>query len=84
MAPLAHRPDLPSLDDGERDGLAAALVVVLTKLDRLFDAPMPYMLWVHQRPTDDGGHQIMCNSGHVYVCRSALVTSGVVSSTGSR
>ena len=26
----------------------------LGRLDRLFDAPMPYMLWFHQRPTDGG------------------------------
>lgn len=54
VAPIAHRPDLPSLDDAERTGLAALLVDVLGRLDRLFDAPMPYMLWVHQRPTDGG------------------------------
>jgi thioredoxin reductase (NADPH) len=28
------------------------------------------------QPTDDG-HQAMCQSGHVYVCKTALVTSGV-------
>lgn len=40
-------------DDGcDRDGLAAALVDCLARLDQLFDAPMPYMLWIHQRPTD--------------------------------
>jgi len=63
VAPLAHRPDLPSLDGDERDGLAAALVDALTKLDRLFDAPMPYMLWVHQRPTDGGAWP----TAHVHV-----------------
>ena len=26
----------------------------LGRLDRLFDAPMPYMMWIHQRPTDGG------------------------------
>ena len=36
----------------DRDGLAALLVDVLARLDQLFDAPMPYMLWVHQRPAD--------------------------------
>ena len=35
-------------------GSAAVLVDVLGRLDRLFDAPMPYMLWFHQRPTDGG------------------------------
>ena len=47
-------PDLPALDGGARDDLAAVLVDVLARLDQLFDAPMPYMLWFHQRPTDGG------------------------------
>lgn len=29
------------------------------------------------RPADDGRTQAMCQSGHVYVCRAALITSGV-------
>ena len=36
----------------DRDGLAAVLVDCLARLDQLFDEPMPYMLWIHQRPTD--------------------------------
>lgn len=52
VAPVTHEPDLPSLDDAGRDGLAAVLVDVLARLDTLFDAPMPYMLWIHQRPFD--------------------------------
>ena len=50
VAPDAHEPDLPSLGDDDRDALAAVLVEVTGRLDRLFDAPMPYMLWFHQRP----------------------------------
>lgn len=38
----------------DRDGLAAILIDVLARLDQLFDAPMPYMMWFHQRPTDGG------------------------------
>ena len=54
LAPSAHVPDLPSLDaPGGRD-LAAVLVDALARLDQLFDAPLPYMLWWHQRPTDGG------------------------------
>jgi UDPglucose--hexose-1-phosphate uridylyltransferase len=49
-----HDPDLPSLPGSSRDDLAALLVDVTGRLDRLFDAPMPYMLWFHQRPTDGG------------------------------
>ena len=52
--PSTPVPDLPSLDDAGRDELAAVLVDVLGRLDRLFDEPMPYMLWFHQRPTDGG------------------------------
>jgi len=50
--PDEHVPDLPTLDDAGRDGLAQLLVDVLARLDRLFDAETPYMLWIHQRPFD--------------------------------
>lgn len=52
IAPVDHLPDLPALAGLSRDGLAAVLVDALGRLDRLFAAPMPYMLWFHQRPTD--------------------------------
>ena len=52
LVPDAHVPDLPSLDADGRDGLALLLVDVLERLDRLFDAETPYMLWIHQRPCD--------------------------------
>jgi UDPglucose--hexose-1-phosphate uridylyltransferase len=55
VAPEEPVPDLPSLDDAGRDDLAAVLVDALARLDALFDAPMPYMLWIHQRPTDGSG-----------------------------
>ena len=54
VVPDAPVPDLPSLDEAGREGLALILVDVLERLDRLFDAPAPYMLWVHQRPFDGG------------------------------
>lgn len=47
LAPRIHLPGLPELDDGERDSLASALVDALGRLDRLFDRPFPYMLWIH-------------------------------------
>lgn len=52
LAPDEHLPDLPSLDAAGADHLAALLVDVFGRLDRLFDAPMPLMWWWHQRPTD--------------------------------
>jgi UDPglucose--hexose-1-phosphate uridylyltransferase len=47
VAPREHVPSLTELDGQGRDGLAAALVDVLSRYDRLFDRPFPYMLWVH-------------------------------------
>lgn len=52
LAPDVHRPDLPTLDGPQRDGLAALLADVLGRFDRLFETPLPYMCWIHQRPTD--------------------------------
>ncbi|HVM52603.1 MAG TPA: DUF4931 domain-containing protein [Acidimicrobiales bacterium] len=54
LAPSDHVADLPSLDDHGRDALAALLRDASRRLDALFDAPMPSMLWIHQRPTDGG------------------------------
>jgi UDPglucose--hexose-1-phosphate uridylyltransferase len=54
VAPVAHQPDLPSLSPASRQGLATVLVDVLHRLDGLWDRPMPYMLWFHQRPFDGG------------------------------
>lgn len=52
LAPVEHIPDLPSQDGDNRGDLARLLGDVLGRLDRLFDAPMPYMMWLHQRPFD--------------------------------
>lgn len=54
LVPDAEVPDLPALDGAGRQGLALLLLDVLKRLDRLFDAPAPYMLWIHQRPFDGG------------------------------
>lgn len=63
LAPVSHQPDLPALARVGHDGAAAVLVDVLERLDRLFAQPMPYMLWVHQRPTDGGAWP----AAHVHV-----------------
>lgn len=54
LMPDEDVPDLPSLDDGGRRAMAELLVDVLERLDRLFEAQTPYMLWIHQRPFDGG------------------------------
>ncbi|HSL57456.1 MAG TPA: hypothetical protein VK866_06405 [Acidimicrobiales bacterium] len=53
VAPFDPLPDLPSARATATD-LGAVLVDVLGRLDRHFDAPAPYMMWFHQRPTDGG------------------------------
>ena len=54
FAPVERVPDLPHLDEAGRDGLAAILVDVLHRLDRLWDRELPYMLWINQAPQDGG------------------------------
>lgn len=54
MAPVDPVPDLPSLDASGRREMAEVLADGLKRLDLLFDARTPYMLWIHQQPTDGG------------------------------
>jgi UDPglucose--hexose-1-phosphate uridylyltransferase len=53
LAPHTSIPDLPSLDDASRDSLGELLIDIVSRLDRLFAAPMPFMMWIHQRPFDN-------------------------------
>jgi UDPglucose--hexose-1-phosphate uridylyltransferase len=55
VAPLERVPDLPSLDGEGRDGLAAMLTDLLARMDRLYGQPVPYMMWLNQRPTVNPG-----------------------------
>lgn len=52
LAPDEQIADLTALDDAGRNDLAALMVDVLGRLDALYDQPLPYMLWINQRPTD--------------------------------
>jgi len=54
VAPCAPLPDLPSLDDADRRAFGSVLTEALARLEAVFDPPMPYMFWIHQRPTDGG------------------------------
>ena len=56
LAPRTHVGGLASLDDTGRNALASTLADVLTRYDRLFARPFPYMLWIHQQPTDERAH----------------------------
>ena len=52
IAPVEHVPDLPAA--GSLAGAAAVMSSALAAVDRLLEGPVPWMLWVHQRPTDGG------------------------------
>ena len=50
VAPRQRVANLGELSDHGRVALAALLVDVFTRLDRLYDRPLPYMMWLMQRP----------------------------------
>jgi UDPglucose--hexose-1-phosphate uridylyltransferase len=50
LYPHRQVPDLPALDDAERDDFAAVYSGVLRRFDALFDSPMPYIAAWHQAP----------------------------------
>ncbi len=47
VAPVEHISALADLDDSNRDALAERLSDILSRYDRLFGRPFPYLLWVH-------------------------------------
>jgi len=54
---LRHAASILDLTDPERLALAELLSQVIRGYDRLFGFPLPYVMSVHQAPTDDGEHQ---------------------------
>jgi UDPglucose--hexose-1-phosphate uridylyltransferase len=50
IAPCQRIADLPSMTAPDRSTLAAILVSMFGALDALFDAPLPYMMWINQAP----------------------------------
>jgi UDPglucose--hexose-1-phosphate uridylyltransferase len=56
VAPRRPAPSFAALTDAERRDLARALKTVLLKFDGLWDRPFPYIMAVHQAPTDGEPH----------------------------
>jgi len=56
LAPTRHVGWLHELDPDERSGLALGLKTLLLKYDALFGFPLPYIMAIHQRPTDGADH----------------------------
>jgi len=52
----AHKQSLPEFDEEERSHLAQMLKDVMVRYDRLWQRSMPYMMVLHQKPTDGKEH----------------------------
>lgn len=63
VAPLRAAPSLVGLEEREIADLARALKSALMKLDAMWQRPMPYVLAVHQAPTDGMDHP----EAHVHI-----------------
>ncbi len=50
IAPVHRIADLADMNAVDRAVLAATLVRAFAALDALFDAPLPYMMWINQAP----------------------------------
>jgi UDPglucose--hexose-1-phosphate uridylyltransferase len=56
-APKQTHPSVAQLGETEVLDLAASLKQVLTKFDNLWGTPFPYVMALHQAPTDSGDHR---------------------------
>lgn len=52
VLPRKHHQNMLSFDQAERDDLANILKVILLKYDNLWQMSLPYMMIMHQAPTD--------------------------------
>jgi len=57
VLPRAHRLCLPEFSDDEKRALAKVLKVLLVKYDNLWGFSLPYMMVLHQKPTDGEAHE---------------------------
>ena len=68
------------LKAGEKTSLAAALSELTRRYDKLFDAPFPYSMGFHQKPTNGAVHAEWQMHGHFYppLLRSATIKKFMV------
>lgn len=57
VAPKASHPSIAELSPGELEDLAEALETVLVRYDNLWQMPFPYVMALHQAPTDGGDYR---------------------------
>jgi UDPglucose--hexose-1-phosphate uridylyltransferase len=75
-----HTTGLDQLGDSERDSLGGMLQQLTSAYDRLFEAPFPYTMGLHQRPTDGEDHLECHLHAHFFppLLRSATVRKFMV------
>jgi len=56
VAPKASHPGIASLSDTELRDFSEAMKQVLVRFDNLWQMPFPYVMPLHQAPTDGGDH----------------------------
>jgi UDPglucose--hexose-1-phosphate uridylyltransferase len=56
VAPKETHPSIAALSKKELSDFAAALKQILVKFDNLWQMPFPYVMPLHQAPTDDGDY----------------------------
>ncbi len=80
VLPLAHATGLDELSGEARAGLADILKRITTRYDNLFEAPFPYTMGLHQRPTDAAKHPHVHLHAHFYppLLRSATIRKFMV------
>lgn len=80
VLPKAHARALDDLSPVQRHGLADLLGRLTRAYDRVFDAPFPYSMGIHQRPTDGEAHDAFHMHLHFYppLLRSATVRKFMV------
>lgn len=57
VAPKQTHPSIASLSDGEVHDLASVLKETLVRFDNLWQMPFPYVMPLHQAPTDGGDYR---------------------------
>ena len=80
ILPARHLQAMDEFNEKERDALADILKRVTTRYDNLFEAPFPYTMGFHQRPTDGVTHPGFHFHAHYYppLLRSATVRKFMV------
>lgn len=75
-----HLTGIDELDTAGRRHLADILKRITTRYDNVFEAPFPYTMGFHQRPTDGAGHPEWHFHAHFYppLLRSATIRKFMV------